>query len=127
MAHGVRIAISNRSTVLSRNRGRRGRASIGGSRTATTGVPRAKRFLELNRQLDHYLARPDRLHSTKPRAHARESLGIVGRIREHRLRLLPGLYTTVGTRAGYRDFRIRFHVRASSKAIVVDVPGPDRI
>ena len=38
---------------------------------AVQGKSRAKRFLALNRQLDHYLSQPDRLYSPEPLAHAR--------------------------------------------------------
>ncbi len=39
---------------------------------AVRGRSRAERFLALNRQLDHYLAQPDRLQSPEPLAHARK-------------------------------------------------------
>ncbi len=39
---------------------------------AVRGRSRAERFLALHRQLDHYLAQPDRLQSSEPLAHARQ-------------------------------------------------------
>ena len=39
---------------------------------AVRGRSRAERFLALHRQLDHYLAQPDRLQSPEPLAHARQ-------------------------------------------------------
>ncbi len=50
-----------------------------------------------------------------------------GRFKERRLNLRPGTYTAVGSRPGYRDVRVRFSVRPSSEAIVVEVRCEERI
>ena len=54
-------------------------------------------------------------------------VGRLGRFRERNLTLLPGEYTAVGSRAGYRDARIRFRVSPDDKETVVEIRCEERI
>ncbi len=54
-------------------------------------------------------------------------VGKFGRFKERRLRLLPGEYTAVGSRRGYRDVRIRFKVSATQREIIVVVRSEELI
>ena len=40
-------------------------------------------------------------------------VGILGKFEQTNLDLLPGKYTAVGTREGYRDIRIEFNIPAN--------------
>jgi tetratricopeptide (TPR) repeat protein len=44
-----------------------------------------------------------------------------GRFQEKKLSLLPGSYTVVGSRPGYRDVRKDFRVEGGSKQVIVDI------
>ncbi len=54
-------------------------------------------------------------------------VGHFGQFSERRLALLPGDYTAVGTRAGFRDVRIRFHVPPSGEETTVVIRCVDKI
>lgn len=54
-------------------------------------------------------------------------VGRLGRFRERELTLLPGEYTAVGSRAGYRDTRIRFRVSPDQKETIVEIRCEERI
>jgi len=46
-------------------------------------------------------------------------VGRLGTFTEHRLELLPGEYTVVGTRAGYRDVRKQLQVPPGVSVLLV--------
>ena len=48
-------------------------------------------------------------------------VGKLGKFQEHRRELLPGLYTVLGTRSGYRDVKIKFEVPVSGVVSEVSV------
>ncbi len=48
-------------------------------------------------------------------------VGKFGRFQEKKLSLLPGSYTVVGSRPGYRDVRKDFRVEGGSKQVIVDI------
>ena len=50
-----------------------------------------------------------------------------GRFKEHRLKLRPGTYTAIGSRPGYHDVWVKFHVKPSRDGIVVVVRCRERI
>jgi hypothetical protein len=54
-------------------------------------------------------------------------VGRLGRFRERSLTLVPGEYTAVGSREGYRDARIRFRVSADEKETIVEIRCEERI
>jgi tetratricopeptide (TPR) repeat protein len=125
---------------------------------ARSGLEKADARLELNRQFDHYLTKPERLYAAQPLANARALLaaassapadepklakkmtdlqrlvtlagtpvavsllsdgetdiaiyhvGQLGAFTRQQLELLPGTYTVVGSRSGYRDVRKQLSV-----------------
>ncbi len=51
----------------------------------------------------------------------------LGQFIERRMMLRPGVYTAVGSRAGYRDVRIRFRVPPSDEETTVDIRCEEKI
>ena len=136
---------------------------------ANDGLVRARERVQLHRQFDHYLDKPERVYSPEPLANARRLLaavsaapadepvlakkiatlqtlvtqagrpvavtldsdgatevaiyhvGKLGQFTRHRLELLPGSYTVVGTRNGYRDVRKTLLVSPGSPAATLQI------
>ena len=136
---------------------------------ANDGLARARERVQLHRQFDHYLDKPERVYSPEPLANARQLLvavsaapadepvlakkiatlqalvtqagrpvavtldsdgatevaiyhvGKLGQFTRHRLELLPGSYTVVGTRNGYRDVRKTLLVSPGSSAATLQI------
>ncbi len=51
----------------------------------------------------------------------------LGQFSEHRMMLRPGVYTAVGSRAGYRDVRVRFRVPSSDEETTVVIRCEEKI
>lgn len=134
---------------------------------ARSGLERAEARLELNRQFDHYLKKPERLYASQPLENAEKLLsaasrapadepklakkitrlqrmvtqastpvtvslqsdgetdisiyhvGQLGTFTNQQLELLPGSYTVVGTRSGYRDTRKQLSVDPGKPGITL--------
>ena len=53
-------------------------------------------------------------------------VGAIGKFSEKNLSLVPGKYTAVGTREGYRDVRIEFSVTAESTALTIEISAAEK-
>jgi hypothetical protein len=142
---------------------------------AHSGLEKASARLELNRQFDHYLDKPERLYATQPLENAETLLaaasgapadepqlakkiaalqrlvalartpvavsllsdgetaisiyhvGQLGAFTRQQLELLPGSYTVVGTRAGYRDIRKQLSVTPGKQDTALTIRCEERI
>ena len=136
---------------------------------ARAGLEKAEARMELNRQFDHYLRKPERLYAAEPLANARQLLsavnsapadepklekkittlqrlvtqastpvtvalqsdgetdisiyhvGQLGAFMSLQLELLPGAYTVVGTRSGYRDIRKQLSVKPGKHKVALTI------
>jgi hypothetical protein len=136
---------------------------------ARSGLEKANARLELNRQFDHYLDKPERLYAAQPRENAEALLAVVsstpadepqltkkiltlqrlvklartpvavslhsdgatdvsiyhvgqlGTFTSRQLELLPGTYTVVGTRSGYRDIRLQLSVSPGNQDMALTI------
>lgn len=142
---------------------------------ARSGLERATARLELNRQFDHYLDKPERLYAAQPLENAETLLaaassapadepklakkiaalqrlvalartpvavslrsdgetavsiyhvGQLGAFTRQQLELLPGTYTVVGTRAGYRDIHKQLSVTPGKQDTALTIRCEEQI
>ena len=142
---------------------------------ARSGLEKARARLEINRQFDHYLKKPERLSAAQPLANAEQLLaaassapadepklakkiatlqrlvaqastpvtvilqsdgetdisiyhvGQLGAFTSQQLELLPGTYTVVGTRPGYRDIRKQLSVKPGTRDTALTIRCEEQI
>ncbi len=54
-------------------------------------------------------------------------VGTLGKFAEKNLSLLPGKYTAVGSRAGYRDVRVEFSIASDAPAQTIEISAAEKI
>ncbi len=98
-----------------------------------TAIPNAGANLRKSRERlrilidDFSTPRPVVLRSDEETDVTVYQVGRFGRFSERRMTLRPGEYTAVGSRAGYRDVRIRFRVPPSGEETTIDIRCEERI
>ena len=98
-----------------------------------TAIPNAGANLRKSRERlrilidDYSTPRPVVLRSDEKTNVTVYQVGRFGRFSERRMSLRPGEYTAVGSRAGYRDVRVRFRVLPSGKETTIDIRCEERI